>query len=205
MKEKALELRDEGKTYKEISEVLGVSVDWCKRNLKGTRKEHPDKPLIEALVRISTKPGGCSDKDAIHLMYEHYKQHRGDLKPNIYEIKKSVRRLAPNAIFLPAWMSQEYPHDSHSTLMTEVNGIYEYVEDRVQEYLNKYSNIDPNSLRRELCYLVFPFSSTESVSSRLERFENILQSLPTTPPPVTPEEFPPLDPPITLPEEELPY
>lgn len=205
MKDEALKLREEGKTYKDISEALGVSVDWCKRNLKGTKKDHPDKPLIQALVRISTRSGGCTDKEAIAMMFKHYNDHRGGTKPNIYEIKKAVRKVAPDAIFIPSWMSMENPHSSFETLITEVNSLYEHVEDRIQEFISKYSDVDPNSLRRELCYLLFPFSSTESVTSRLERFESLLQSLPPSDSPVAPEEFPPLHPPITLPEEELPY
>ena len=37
---KASELRGQGLSYKDIALSLGCSVDWCKRNLRGTQKGH---------------------------------------------------------------------------------------------------------------------------------------------------------------------
>lgn len=37
-KDEALVLRSKGCTYLEISELLGCSIDWCKKNLAGAEK-----------------------------------------------------------------------------------------------------------------------------------------------------------------------
>lgn len=56
-KQKALELREQGKSYAEISEELGCSIDWCKRNLKGIKGTKPPKPnnVYEVYVAYSGK------------------------------------------------------------------------------------------------------------------------------------------------------
>ena len=36
-KQQAVLLREQGLTYKEISKLIPVSIDWCKRNLNSTQ------------------------------------------------------------------------------------------------------------------------------------------------------------------------
>ena len=53
-KEKAIELRKEGKTYPEIAEQLGCSVIWCSKNLKGIMitKDMSDTDLKESIKEL---------------------------------------------------------------------------------------------------------------------------------------------------------
>ena len=37
-KQRVIVLKEAGKTNKEISEILGCSLDWCKKNLRGIKK-----------------------------------------------------------------------------------------------------------------------------------------------------------------------
>jgi cyanate lyase len=38
-KELANKLRKQGLTYKQVADTVGCSVEWCKKNLKGTKQE----------------------------------------------------------------------------------------------------------------------------------------------------------------------
>lgn len=49
-KEKAVALKEEGKTYIEIAAELGCSVDWCKRNLKEVVKNKEGKEMLEKYI-----------------------------------------------------------------------------------------------------------------------------------------------------------
>lgn len=49
-KEEAVALRQQGKTYAEISKQIGVSLDWCKRNLKSVRQEEHMKRIPEEVL-----------------------------------------------------------------------------------------------------------------------------------------------------------
>ena len=53
-KEKAKELRKQGKTYQQISEELGCSISWCKANLNGNRvlKDLSNKELLEEIRKL---------------------------------------------------------------------------------------------------------------------------------------------------------
>lgn len=49
LKEQAVRLRHQGKKYKEISDILGVSVDWCKRSLKGIKAQPLQNDIREIM------------------------------------------------------------------------------------------------------------------------------------------------------------
>lgn len=70
IRERALDLRKKGLTYKEISSALdgAVSVDWCKRNLKDVSTARDSqtiiKNIVDALVNKASSDVGCSHKEA---------------------------------------------------------------------------------------------------------------------------------------------
>ena len=59
----AIELREKGGTYKEISEALGCSVDWCKLNLKGHGKHANEKPTVQSLIKRAKSNTGITSGD----------------------------------------------------------------------------------------------------------------------------------------------
>lgn len=74
IKEKAIALRKDGLTYKEIViEMDGlVSLDWCKRNLKsksvlnGERFDY--KNVVSLLVAKAASEEGCTNKEAVKII-----------------------------------------------------------------------------------------------------------------------------------------
>lgn len=64
MKEKARQLRKEGKKYKDIAQETGLSIDWCKKNLS---KIENKKPVIEDalfLLDLCNRDEGCTSGEA---------------------------------------------------------------------------------------------------------------------------------------------
>ena len=73
-REKAILMRKDGGTYKEISCALNISIDWCKRNLKHvtpspviTRNE-----CIDELISLATRKGGVSIYEASSVIFRYY-------------------------------------------------------------------------------------------------------------------------------------
>lgn len=77
-KNKAVELRNLGHNYQEISDKVGCSVDWCKRNLKGVTKGASLKEVIklhEVYVAYS-KEGALYIGSGEHGRHKHCKSGR---------------------------------------------------------------------------------------------------------------------------------
>lgn len=76
LKQRAIELRRKGLTYQEISSALdgAVSVDWCKRNLKGIQKEKVSDACVLELIEKATRPEGMTVYEANAVMFKHNKE-----------------------------------------------------------------------------------------------------------------------------------
>jgi len=123
-KEKAIALRNEGLTYKEIAEILGCSVVWCKKNLKGVKvfttqdridrvdrifRENKEKlrPYLfddikqPKFIRTQMKVG--NDYISARLNTE-----TGEIKPYNYNKPKELPKATPKKSqedgFIPLWV-----------------------------------------------------------------------------------------------------
>lgn len=107
-KEKAIQLRKQGKKYSEIATLLNCSVDWCKKNLKGIKKEVTIKETLpsdkfrhtvivsDGLVfpaRINCNTG--------EIKRTYYKHQSEEIKAISLPISFDVMKLS----VLPNWLS----------------------------------------------------------------------------------------------------
>lgn len=72
VKEQAVALRKQGLTYAQISSSLdgALSVDWCKRNLKGVKATDKYTRLYEQALTLSKRQEGVTDKELASLAFE---------------------------------------------------------------------------------------------------------------------------------------
>ena len=59
VRDHAVKLRQEGSTYLQIAGQLGISVDWCKKNLKLTETEWVKSEWIEFLEKFPANGNNC--------------------------------------------------------------------------------------------------------------------------------------------------
>lgn len=178
VKERALELRKKGLTYKEISSALdgAVSVDWCKRNLKAVQKEKITDACIEELIKEATKPEGISVYEANAIIYKH-NQHKALSKDAVSNLRKKAKRTNEDCVFRPAWLDPVKPQDSYKTMFAYIDHLINEVENVVRWYCDTYPLTNPSAVRYELTKYLFPKISGETLAGRTMRTEDIVETL----------------------------
>lgn len=174
MKEEAKELRRQGLTYREISERTGVSVDWCKRNLKGV-KSNLDL-CIDELVEKATRPGGISQYEATAIIYRY---HKGVVlsKQDIKNIKARATYKDENCLFRPAWVDPVKPVESYKALMAYTDHLIDEVDRIVELYRESFPNTNKRAIRYEIVKHLFPFVNKEPLSLHIKRSEDMTERL----------------------------
>lgn len=167
-KDTAITLRNQGWSYKEISKKLGVSLDWCKRNLKGVKKGVGD-PLVHELIQAATRPEGCTHYEAQGIVYKHYGEEEVT-----YEKVRQYKRAAKNAdnrcVFRPSWMSVEDPVGCNQALLQEVSNLWDRVTDATLALCEKYPDASFSSMQTEVLTLLSQ-TTPEGIMARCERHE----------------------------------
>lgn len=178
VKERALELRKKGLTYKQISSALdgAISVDWCKRNLKAVQKEKITDACIEELIKEATKPEGISVYEANAIIYKH-NQHKALSKDAVSNLRKKAKRTNEDCVFRPAWLDPIKPQESYKTMFAYIHHLIDEVENVVRWYCDTYPLTNPSAVRYELTKYVFPKISGETLAGRTMRTEDIVETL----------------------------
>jgi hypothetical protein len=101
LRQEAIKLRTQGKSYPEISGILGLSRSWCAANLKVVRKA-TDESYAKLSSKAKTKDGVARKEVALELgLYElPEKEHKSKMKSAVEKIRKSDKQN----IVRPDWM-----------------------------------------------------------------------------------------------------
>ena len=155
VREKAISLRQQGMTYPQIVSALdgAVSVDWCKRNLKGlskgsTEEGHSDELMLKELIQLATRKEGVSVYEANGVIMKHSKARLTSV--HISNIRAKAKRRNPECLFRPDWVSLEHPSDSYQSLCAYVLHLQDEVDNIVRWYCDTYPEVSPHSVKWEL-------------------------------------------------------
>ena len=186
MIEEAKKLRLEGLTYKQISESIGVSVDWCKKRLKGVKpeqKQETDVCVLE-LVAIASRPEGCTDYEARAVVFKYYENATED---KVRYIKKKAIKHDSKCLFRPSWIDTAQPTESHKALNAYATHLADEIDHLVEQYLERFPNSNKWALKYELLKLSCSSQiSKEPLSKRIARNELIAEELSNRVAPTTP-------------------
>lgn len=174
MIDQATNLRQQGWNYKEISRKLGVSVDWCKRNLKGIKKGVSD-PLIHELIQAAIRPEGCTHYEAAGIVYKHYGEEEVSYE-KIRQHKRAAVAANPNCIFRPTWMSPTDPQGCTQSMLQEVSNLWDRITDATMTLCEQYPDAPFAEVQKELLALLSD-SSPEGTTTRCERNINTATAL----------------------------
>lgn len=182
IKDKAIALREEGKSYREISTTLNVSIDWCKKNLKHITKGHLNNDVLDALVSLAIRPEGCSYKELSFLLAKH-----GISKDKKEAYKRKAKAINPSCLFRPDWMSPNNPKESLDTLYSLAENLHERFHTAINEWHTLQPEQDVYAMKWVLGTLVF--ISNDYLPSLLEHYNEIKDNLiaRNTPPKNTPK------------------
>lgn len=177
VKAEAVRLREKGHTYKEISSLLdgGVSVDWCKRNLKGVKiPEVEDKALV-AVIELATRPEGVSvyEANGVIMKLSDKKKTAAQMK----YIRDKAKAQNPNCLFRQEWMSTTKPMDSYKSFCAYIIHMQDELDNLVRWYCDSYPEANPNSVKYEMLEYLKPSKDSISLAKRINKAEVLCEQL----------------------------
>ena len=102
--QQAQELRIQGKSYKEISSELSVSLSWCWHNLKTAQQENKD--VIDSLEKKSKSNRGVSKGEIAKAV--DMNQSKEALKKDVQKLSQRIRKRSKENLVRPNWMTPEF-------------------------------------------------------------------------------------------------
>ena len=183
IQEQAKALRQQGNTYKQIVSLLngGVSVDWCKRNLKTVAKEDNTTLITQEIAKLANRDVGVTNYEIIGVLHSFYteeevKKMRKD-KQMLTKIKGRVRTVNHFAIFRPAWMDTDSPKDSLKYMTSTAHTLFENMQDILNDYMSAFPNVHRMSAQQEMVKLANSWLIPEDIETRCERNSKVAANL----------------------------
>lgn len=173
----ARRLRHEGKTYKEISQLLdgAVSVDWCKRNLKGTKQKESNQDCLNEIIEQGLRPRGVTEFEATGIVFKHYPSANTD---KIRYLKRRAKELEPNILIRKDWIDFEKPNECHKSLNAFTLHLMDTVDQLVEDFCESYPNSNPWAVKHEMLKLSFSSKiSKEPLAARIHKNEILAEVL----------------------------
>ena len=182
---KALKLREDGKTYKEIADELDCSVDWCKRNLQGHCKHTKEKPSVEKLTKRAKLKHGITSgeiKMEVRKLYpnDFSKEDKENEIKHINRFKVKVRK-DKDSIIRPYWLVPENAQDIFHLLLRKLQERDEQLQEDIDEIRQEFG-LD-TTYSDSLGYALVTMSAKGSsiikrpVAVEIDRLANIVEVL----------------------------
>lgn len=179
VKERAIELRLEGKTYKQIADALEcVSVDWCKRNLKGLKPKAQgvSEEALQEVIKLATRPEGCTNYELNAVLFKYFE--KGELQGDYMQgYKRRAKYRNKDCIFRPAWVSPTLPKQSQRLLYLMASDLFERFQEAVDDYTATFPDTDKRTVWMELVKISNGHLNPEGLEKRLERNNNLVHAL----------------------------
>lgn len=175
LRQKAVALRQQGLTYKQISEHLdgALSVDWCKRNLKTVEVGESDA-CIEEIIALGVRPQGITEYEATGIVFKH---HPNASKDKVRYAKKKARENK-ECLIHSGWIDHMKPTESHKSMNAYVLHLMDQLDLLVGDYMYSYPNSNKWSVKYEMLKLAFSSKiSPEPLSGRLYRNELLAEEM----------------------------
>lgn len=182
LKEKAESLRKQGMTYKQIVEKLdgAISVDWCKRNLKGVEgntRERIDPKCVDEIVLLGERPQGVLYYEANAVIMKYYPE-ANDYK--LRYVRGKAKAQSNNCIIHNGWIDHMKPNESHKAINAFALHLMDELDSMVEDYMFSYPNATKWSVRYEMLKLALDQSiSKESLNNRVYTNELLAETMET--------------------------
>ncbi len=181
LKAEATRLRQLGHKYKEISQLLSgaVSVDWCKKNLRGVKTPavEDDQCLLD-VIELAIRPEGVSVYEANGVIIRHSKAAGVEVsKDQMRQIRDKAKTRNPECLFRPAWVSTEKPTESYKAFCTYLLHLQDELDNITRWYCDSFPETQQSSVRYELLEYLKPNKDGESLSRRISRTENLCEQM----------------------------
>lgn len=182
IKERAIALRKQGLTYAQISSTLdgAVSVDWCKRNLKGSEggsRERINLACVAEIIKLGVRPQGVMHYEANAIIKKYYPE-ANDYK--LRYVRGKAKASDSNCIIHAGWIDHMKPNESHKAINAFALHLMDHIDHMVDDYMFSYPNANRWSVRYEVLKLALDQSiSKETLNSRVYTNELLAEVMET--------------------------
>lgn len=180
VKEQAESLRKQGMTYKQISSTLdgAVSVDWCKRNLKGVEYKKPEDPILFEIITLAVRPEGCTNYELTGVVMKYNPDMIDKKGTYMSAYKRKARDKNKNSLFRPSWISPTKAFESSQAMYQIADSMYERLQEAVQDYASMFPEVeDKKAILDEIVKISNAHLVKEGLSTRLSRHEVVVEKL----------------------------
>lgn len=160
-KEKAISLRESGKSYKEISEELNRSIDWCKRNLKGTKKKDIEQDDYKELVDKGRSRECITKGDIFSKLIVDYSEEDALGKEAFMKARKNQGRRVKDrlskeegVIIRQAWIHPDRARQSFNNMLMYINMLNDVLDEYVRSHLAEVGFEDDKNYDSALAFLI---------------------------------------------------
>lgn len=184
--EQATSLRKLGKQYKEIVEVVGngITIDWCKRNLKSVVEDSPESNAKAEILRLALLPEGTTYSECCGVLLKfgvckkeiNEEDDAEDTMYAVYQrLKYSIKLKNKEAVFRPMWMNPTDSMNCINDMVLFADELFSRFQGYVDDYMDRRfpDNFNDVGIRKsvehELASLGIPFKTKESILSRCDR------------------------------------
>ena len=138
-KDKAIQLRLEGKTYLQIVDEIGCSEGWCKLHLKGIKQPSKDKELIEVVRTAGRSMNGVTAGEIKLLVMKCYPKMIGkELEDKVQEVRTQARRKNPDVVIRPYWMIPGEHRECTTTMLEYAQELWQFKEFLADKYRKQF-------------------------------------------------------------------
>ena len=130
-KVKAIKLRQEGLSYKEIAKELECSEIWCKKNLKDTQKDIKEVDLIKDLTTKALSSTGVSKYEIIKSFVNEH-MNEDDINTTLKRYMRKIK-ATEGAIIRPSWIIPEKASESFRLILEAVNNMEERLDEAARD------------------------------------------------------------------------
>ena len=156
-KEEALNLRLEGKTYQQISEILGCSLDWCKRNLKGTKRKDISEEDYNNLINKG-RSFDCVTKGEIISKVnvsasDSYKEYNKEAVRTANRVRRKLAKEG-DVIVRQAWIHPARAKFSYDNMLMYINILNDTLDEYVRSHLHEVGFDNEDNYNATLAFMV---------------------------------------------------
>ena len=156
-KEEALNLRLEGKTYQQISEILGCSLDWCKRNLKGTKRKDISEEDYNNLINKG-RSFDCVTKGEIISKVnvspsDSYKEYNKEAVRTANRVRRKLAKEG-DVIVRQAWIHPARAKFSYDNMIVYINMLNDTLDEYVRSHLYEVGFDNEDNYNATLAFMV---------------------------------------------------
>lgn len=156
-KEEALNLRLDGKTYQQISEILGCSLDWCKRNLKGTKRKDISEEDYNNLINKG-RSFDCVTKGEIISKVnvspsDSYKEYNKEAVRTANRVRRKLAKEG-DVIVRQAWIHPARAKFSYDNMLMYINMLNDTLDEYVRSHLYEVGFDNEDNYNATLAFMV---------------------------------------------------